>query len=664
MFDYIPTGMAAPAQLQPAAGQGVEEPLKLQALYRMFGGPKYWASQGYTGSGPSMPQYDKETGAMLPPSNSDWADFVKSKGYGYDVANDASGFRHGQLTQNGQPVAGVPQAQWSQPDDTGFNITRGVVLAGLAAGGGMAAGAGGAGAGGTAAGTGGSAAGGNMALIESGLGTAGYGGSSAGTIALGDGLGSVASGALTDAGGSLEANGASEAIDGGTNLFEGANPSNIPPNYGPVTSVSSLTPAEQELVKQGAKTIGGKVVSPEVIKALAGVVGPMTAAIGGVKASSAAEKAASDATAAQAAAAAQNQSLGQQALDFAKQQYNDSKGMRDLVSQNALDVSNAQLAAQKQQTAIAADYDAYNKGTFRPVEKALVADAQGYDTPERRAAAVARSTADTESAYGSALEANNRALMRQGVTPGSGRSQTLMQDMALAKANAITGGTAQATQNIETQGHARMIDAASLGRNLPANQATAAATATTAGNSSVNSGTGALNATNSGVPAVQQGYSSAIGANYGAGNLYGQAANASDRSAAAEAEALGKFGTALGTYAGSADGSKTISDLFTNWLSDEDVKENTGKPADGEKALDEINATPVKEGWSYDPSKGGPDEGGAKHIGPMAQQVRRTMGSRVAPGGREISPMDMNGKLLAGMQALTRKVAKLERRAA
>ena len=72
----------------------------------------------------------------------------------------------------------------------------------------------------------------------------------------------------------------------------------------------------------------------------------------------------------------------------------------------------------------------------------------------------------------------------------------------------------------------------------------------------------------------------------------------------------------------------------------------------------------MKEGWQYDPQKGGPDDGGAKHIGPMAQMAREHMGERVAPGGKEISPMDMNGKLMAGMQALTKKVKKLEARAA
>lgn len=68
------------------------------------------------------------------------------------------------------------------------------------------------------------------------------------------------------------------------------------------------------------------------------------------------------------------------------------------------------------------------------------------------------------------------------------------------------------------------------------------------------------------------------------------------------------------------------------------------------------------DGWSYDPAKGGPDEGGRKHTGPMAADVQASMGDAVAPGGKVINLVDMNGKLLAGMQALTKRVEKVERR--
>jgi hypothetical protein len=238
-----------------------------------------------------------------------------------------------------------------------------------------------------------------------------------------------------------------------------------------------------------------------------------------------------------------------------------------------------------------------------------------------------------------------------------------MQDMAIAKANGIAGGTAAASQNVENTGHTRMMDAAALGTNLAANQTAAANSSTSAYSAAGDSGTKALADTNSGVPQVQTGYSQAIGANYGAGTLYGAAASENGKTAAADNAALGSLGSALGAYAGSSGGSQTISD-FANWLSDEDEKSGTGKPMDTKKALDGIVATPVDEGWSYAPEKGGPDEAGQKHDGPMAGEVRKHMGDKVAPGGRMIDAASMNAHLMGAMQELTKRVKRIEKRAA
>ena len=95
-------------------------------------------------------------------------------------------------------------------------------------------------------------------------------------------------------------------------------------------------------------------------------------------------------------------------------------------------------------------------------------------------------------------------------------------------------------------------------------------------------------------------------------------------------------------------------------MSDKNIKTSTGKKASGKKALAQIAATPVEAGWKYDPAKGGPDDGGQPHTGPMAQTVHRTMGESIAPGGTKIDLVGMNGKLMAGMQELTKRVKKLE----
>lgn len=345
-------------------------------------------------------------------------------------------------------------------------------------------------------------------------------------------------------------------------------------------------------------------------------------------------------------------SIGRDSLNFAMQQYADGKTARDRASETSDSVAQAQLAAQKQQTAIAADYDAYNKSTFRPLEQKIVSDAQGYDTEARRAEAIAGATSDVEQGYARSNSGLTRTLQRSGVTQGSGRMQSLLADQAIAKANSLAGATTGAVRNVETVGAAKMADAANLGRNLPSAQATAAQTGINAGTSAVGSAAAGVAAQNSGVAGVNSAYNTAINATTGAGQLYGQA----EQRAITQKQNENSSNNAIWQGLGSAFGAYVASD--------KSIKKGTGRMADKAKALTEINATKVEDGWSYDPAKGGPDDGGMPHTGPMAQTVRRTMGEDAAPGGKAIDLVSMNGKMMASIQELSSRMSKLERRAA
>jgi hypothetical protein len=65
---------------------------------------------------------------------------------------------------------------------------------------------------------------------------------------------------------------------------------------------------------------------------------------------------------------------------FAERQYDESKPIRNHAAATAEEVTKLGITTQ-QQSSIEADYDAYNKGTFRPLEQSIVVD---YDTPEKR----------------------------------------------------------------------------------------------------------------------------------------------------------------------------------------------------------------------------------------------------------------------------------------
>jgi hypothetical protein len=241
------------------------------------------------------------------------------------------------------------------------------------------------------------------------------------------------------------------------------------------------------------------------------------------------------------------------ALDFAKQQYNDSKAMRDTVAARNLEVSNAQLALANQQAGIATDLNNYKLDTFRPLEKQIVADATGYDTPARRSDAIAQATSDVNQAYGQQEGQTARTLGRMGLTGGGGRMGAVLADQQYAKANALAGATTNAVRHVEDTGHARMMDAASLGKNLTSEQIAAANSGVSAGNAAANNATGALLANNTGVSTVLQGYQLSQQA---------AAAQASLRAAAAsgDAAAWAALGKGLGTWAGSTAGQNTLGD--------------------------------------------------------------------------------------------------------
>jgi hypothetical protein len=343
--------------------------------------------------------------------------------------------------------------------------------------------------------------------------------------------------------------------------------------------------------------------------------------------------------------------VAQQALNWYRQTYADQAPARQQAADQATQVSNAQLKGMDTATQQAQDYADYNKSTFRPLEQGLVSDAEAYDTPQRRMQAAAEAAAGVDSAYSGVQQATERSLGRSGIAPGSTKSMSLMQDASLAQAAAHAGAATTAERNVEQQGVARRMDAASLGRGLPSSQATQQQIATTTGNSSASNAGNALAATTSGNGLMTTGFNTAISGNQSAGNLYNMAGQLDNNASGGLMSGIAGLGSAAGS-------------LGWKPFSDKNLKKNTGRMASTAKALDEVEKTPVEDGWQYDPTKGGPDDGGAKHVGPMAQTVRKTMGEDAAPGGKRIDLVNMNGRMMAAVQELSKKVKQLERKAA
>lgn len=337
--------------------------------------------------------------------------------------------------------------------------------------------------------------------------------------------------------------------------------------------------------------------------------------------------------------------LGKEALAWYKAKDAEAAPMRDELGKKALEVADQQLASSKANDALAADYANYNKTTFRPLEQGIVADAESYDTPEKRQAAAESAMADVNRSTAAVGEARARTLAANGINPGSTRAMAANDGADVAQAGQLASAAFQARKGVETTGFARKMDAASLGRGLASAQATSAQVAMSAGNSAVNNAGAPVAAANQGAATYGAGFGTAIQGQQVAGSLYGKAAEIAGQD--------NGFMGALGQLGGAA----------ISKYSDVNLKTDI-EPENPDEALAEVVSTPVSN-FKYDPAKlaargiGQDEVDPGESTGPMAQDVRATMGEDAAPGGQKINLVTMNGKAMAAIQALDKKINNL-----
>ena len=166
--------------------------------------------------------------------------------------------------------------------------------------------------------------------------------------------------------------------------------------------------------------------------------------------------------------------LGREQLAFAREQYDRSAPLLE-------SIANQQMAAQNEQMAQARDYYNYQRDTYRPLERSIVADARRFNTEAYQNQLASQAAADAGRAFGISQQQNQRAMASMGVNPNSGRFAGMQNatglQQAAVRANAMTGARRQAEQ----MGYARQLDAAGLGRGLAGASAAAYGGASSAG---------------------------------------------------------------------------------------------------------------------------------------------------------------------------------------
>lgn len=360
-------------------------------------------------------------------------------------------------------------------------------------------------------------------------------------------------------------------------------------------------------------------------------------------------------TSRQDAVAADMQKLSAEQWDWVKGEYEKSAPDRAAAAAMARQVSQAQLNSMGLQDSVTRSYIEDRENLFRPLEQGIVTDANEYDTPERREAKAGQAVADVGIQLDGARRAQARQQQRMGVNPNSGAALALGNQMSLGEAAVKAGAGNQAREAVELQGYARKMDAANLGRNIASSQATSAGVALNQGNSAVANATTPNAVNNQGIGVMQGGANSALGGMSSAAGIYqnsaAQRAQSGDNSAA-----MGALGSVVGGFLGGPMGAAAGGALFGS--SDENQKEGR-KAVKPELSLAAIRKLPDAESWRYKDGSPAAD-GGKSHVGPMAQDVQASLGDAVAPGGKAIDLISMNGHLTNAVKALDERVISLE----
>lgn len=321
--------------------------------------------------------------------------------------------------------------------------------------------------------------------------------------------------------------------------------------------------------------------------------------------------------------------LGQKQLDANERQF---QAMLPFMTGIAED----QRAMMKQQMGQAKEYYDYSQKTFRPIEEKMAADAMAYNTDAKREELAQQAAADAGQAFAQSQAANERSMASMGVNPNSGRfaGQQRGSELGLAamKANAMTSTRQQA----EALGHARMLDATGLGRNLAGASSGAYAGALGAGNSA---GSNAQQPYQN----YQSGMAGGIGTMGQAQNMYLNGLN----------QSLAGQTSIYQSQMSRPDPTMQLLGIAGGMISSKDYKTDK-RPVDAQAVSRQVENIPV-ERWRYKP---GIADGGT-HTGPYAEDMQKL--GAATPDGKAIDVVSALGLNLAAIKGLGQRVNKLER---
>lgn len=326
-------------------------------------------------------------------------------------------------------------------------------------------------------------------------------------------------------------------------------------------------------------------------------------------------------------------------------QINESRRQYDQNMATARPIIAAQTGIMQQTADQGRAYFDHWKDVGQSTEQGLARDANAFSTAGAQEGFARSAVSDLEDAQSNEQAQSARSMAAMGVNPNSGRFAGMNRAQTILNAGARAGVATNARTQAQNLSFAKRMDVAGLARGMPGAAQGAYSVSTGAGNSAAGNqmapGGQLLNGMAQGASLTGQGQQMQMG---GLGSILSSQNNIYDAnlsaSTSARAGSMGLLGAGIGAAARIYGGSS------------KKIKTNK-RPAD--QALKGVLNLDIDQ-WKY--KKGVADEG--EHVGPYAEDVRKEFGDKVAPGGKMIDMISMQGVMLKAIQELGTKVAHLD----
>lgn len=161
--------------------------------------------------------------------------------------------------------------------------------------------------------------------------------------------------------------------------------------------------------------------------------------------------------------------------------FQSDEALREITGQ----VGTEQVAALRQSIEFANRDRERFETVFKPLQDQFIAEAQAFDTPEKRAQAAAEASVDVQRAAEAQRSNAEAQLQSLGVDPSQFRSSSLLNQVAIGTAAQQAGAANAARRQVEDQGRALRADAINLGSGLPLQSQQGFQTATQQGQGAV-----------------------------------------------------------------------------------------------------------------------------------------------------------------------------------